>query len=392
MSVESIKNMKKLQKFVYGLLGCLVLLSLIAPVQVQAANTLTTTIGNIKITTTDDASSSLTPNIPVNLYFALENTNFPGQAFNCSAGKKLFFILKHWTGESSYDFFAAQQSQYPVYAFNSGNSGQLNKYQGIYYCNADYLSGVQASVFQSNLNTLKNSTGQVWEGSVWNKTTGGAVAVVITPSKTVYQPNDKLTMTISNLPAGVATASITINGKSTPAPALISGPKSFPLVIGTADGFKAEGDNTVKVELKDSTGNLIPLSGSSFVIKTGPVGSGGTTPPPGGETPGGGNGTPSVVATDKLYNPLPESELTKMFLLLTRGFLMIIGVWGVMFIIVGGFRMVTAAGNEEQILAAKKTITWAILGVIVAIMSFSIIALVQNFVTDKEIIKVNTSN
>lgn len=72
--------------------------------------------------------------------------------------------------------------------------------------------------------------------------------------------------------------------------------------------------------------------------------------------------------------------MTAMFLYIVKGFLGIIGVWGVLFVIIGGFRMITAAGNEEQYIAAKKTITWAILGVVVAVMSFSIIAIVQNLV------------
>lgn len=79
-----------------------------------------------------------------------------------------------------------------------------------------------------------------------------------------------------------------------------------------------------------------------------------------------------------LYNPLPEDELTPMFLFIIKAFLGIMGIWAVMFIIVGGFRMVMAAGNEEQYLAAKKTLTWAVLGMVVALLSFSIVAIVQN--------------
>lgn len=82
--------------------------------------------------------------------------------------------------------------------------------------------------------------------------------------------------------------------------------------------------------------------------------------------------------TDKLYNPLPEEDLTHMFLIIVQGFLAIIGIWAVMFIIVGGFQMVMAAGNEEAILKAKKTITWAVIGMVIALLSFSIIAIVQN--------------
>jgi hypothetical protein len=82
--------------------------------------------------------------------------------------------------------------------------------------------------------------------------------------------------------------------------------------------------------------------------------------------------------TDKLYNPLPEEELTHMFLFIAKGFLGIVGIWAVIFIIVGGFRMVIASGDEEALTKAKKTVTWAVIGVIVAALSFSIVAIVQN--------------
>lgn len=154
-----------------------------------------------------------------------------------------------------------------------------------------------------------------------------------------------------------------------------------------------DGANNIEVKFLDIGGSILLGSGTGRISVQG-LGVA-TLPPPtpgggagGGVTPGGTTDptTPTTDCTgDKpdpnrcLYNPLPESNLTKMFLLLARGFLAIMGIWGVMFIIVGGFRLITANGNEEQITAAKKSITWAIIGVVVAIMSFSIIAIVQNF-------------
>jgi hypothetical protein len=82
----------------------------------------------------------------------------------------------------------------------------------------------------------------------------------------------------------------------------------------------------------------------------------------------------------KLFNPLPEEDLVHVFLLVTRGFLTTIGIVAAVFIIVGGIQMVTSAGNEEGITKAKKTITWAILGLVAALLSFSIIAIVQDFI------------
>jgi intracellular septation protein A len=80
-----------------------------------------------------------------------------------------------------------------------------------------------------------------------------------------------------------------------------------------------------------------------------------------------------------LFNPLPESDLVHVFLLVAQGFLAILGILAVVFIIVGGFQMVIASGNEEMYLKAKKTIIWAILGLVIATMSFSIIAIVEDF-------------
>src|SRR6185436_10706726 len=84
-----------------------------------------------------------------------------------------------------------------------------------------------------------------------------------------------------------------------------------------------------------------------------------------------------------LYNPLSTNELTATFLVIIQGFLGIIGIWAVIFIIVGGFQMVMSAGNEEAIAKAKKTITWAVLGLVIALLSFSIIAVVENILHTK---------
>lgn len=90
---------------------------------------------------------------------------------------------------------------------------------------------------------------------------------------------------------------------------------------------------------------------------------------------------------DQLYNPLPSNELicptvycdlSSMFLLIIRDILQIIPVLSVLVIIVGGFRMIMSQGNEEQLLRAKRTIYWAIGGLAVAFLSFSIIAIVRN--------------
>lgn len=83
-------------------------------------------------------------------------------------------------------------------------------------------------------------------------------------------------------------------------------------------------------------------------------------------------------ANDQLYNPLPSDSLVATFLSIVRAFVLIVAVFAVLFIMVGGFQMIMASGNEELYTKARKTITWAILGLVVALLSFSIIAIVQS--------------
>lgn len=59
-------------------------------------------------------------------------------------------------------------------------------------------------------------------------------------------------------------------------------------------------------------------------------------------------------------------------------FLALVGVTSVIFIIVGGFQMHVALGNEEAIKKAKTTITWAVVGLVFAILSVSIVNIVSN--------------
>lgn len=82
-----------------------------------------------------------------------------------------------------------------------------------------------------------------------------------------------------------------------------------------------------------------------------------------------------------LYNPISgASDLTDLLIKIMQGFLGIIGAWAVAFIVIGAFKMIGAQGNEEGLTSAKKTITWAVIGLVVAILAFAIIAIVQNLI------------
>ena|SRR3989344_4038400 len=54
------------------------------------------------------------------------------------------------------------------------------------------------------------------------------------------------------------------------------------------------------------------------------------------------------------------------------------GLVAVLFLLVGGFRYITSAGNEETAEQAKKIITNAIIGIVIIILSFVIVRVISN--------------
>lgn len=59
--------------------------------------------------------------------------------------------------------------------------------------------------------------------------------------------------------------------------------------------------------------------------------------------------------------------------------LYLLGIIAVIMIIVGGIRYTTSAGDASRIKAAKDTITYSVVGLIVALLAFAIV----NFIVDR---------
>jgi magnesium-transporting ATPase (P-type) len=53
--------------------------------------------------------------------------------------------------------------------------------------------------------------------------------------------------------------------------------------------------------------------------------------------------------------------------------LILIGIVAVIMLIVGGFRYVLSNGNEKAVSGAKDTILYAVIGIVVALLSFAIV-------------------
>ncbi len=68
------------------------------------------------------------------------------------------------------------------------------------------------------------------------------------------------------------------------------------------------------------------------------------------------------------------ATLTKIMTLM----LTLAGIAAVGAIIYGGFLMITSAGNEESFGKGKKTLVWAIVGLVVVLMASAIVAVVIN--------------
>jgi hypothetical protein len=82
----------------------------------------------------------------------------------------------------------------------------------------------------------------------------------------------------------------------------------------------------------------------------------------------------------QIQNPIGAETAPELISRAIQILLGLIAMIAVVVIIVAGIRMVTAGGNPDQIKTAKSAIMWAIVGLVVALMSFSIVAIVERLI------------
>lgn len=73
-----------------------------------------------------------------------------------------------------------------------------------------------------------------------------------------------------------------------------------------------------------------------------------------------------------------DTSITSFIIRIINIALAIAGLVAVLFLIIGGFRYITAGGNEEAGESARKIITNAVIGVVVIILSFVIVRVISN--------------
>jgi len=68
-----------------------------------------------------------------------------------------------------------------------------------------------------------------------------------------------------------------------------------------------------------------------------------------------------------------QTDFVKLVVTISNAILAIVGVVAMLFLIIGGFQYITSAGNPESVGKAKTTILYAIIGLIVVILSWAIV-------------------
>jgi|GEM_PF-1770878 len=79
--------------------------------------------------------------------------------------------------------------------------------------------------------------------------------------------------------------------------------------------------------------------------------------------------------TSGFENPLGFGDIESWAEYRVRRFLSFVGIAALLYLVVGGFRYMTA-GNDEQVKSARKMITWAVIGLITVIISYTVMSTV----------------
>lgn len=127
-------------------------------------------------------------------------------------------------------------------------------------------------------------------------------------------------------------------------------------------------------------------------------GSGG--PDTGGNSDSGSNGGPAAVGCDDSYgttkngicvphNPLGEDlegiagsgSIIELAAKIIDVLLYFAGIVAVVFVIIGGYQYMTARGSDEQSTGGRKTMTQAIIGLVIVILAYVIINAVVEYIT-----------
>ena len=89
---------------------------------------------------------------------------------------------------------------------------------------------------------------------------------------------------------------------------------------------------------------------------------------------------PGPESDQRVYEKSKTYFTSNLLPTLTKGIVASAGGFAFIILIIGGIRYLTAYGNEEQQTAARNTIMWAIIGLIIAILSYAIVSIIVSII------------
>lgn len=132
-----------------------------------------------------------------------------------------------------------------------------------------------------------------------------------------------------------------------------------------------------------STGPAIPTSIAAPPVKDSSSTS--STPSSPVVSPSTSTDTSTASATcgtdSSICNPVgggKTQDVVGLLVVLIKYMLGLIGIVAVLMIIVGGYQLVMSAGNTEAQTKGKQTIIYAVAGVLLAVLSYSIVSIIEN--------------
>ncbi len=76
-----------------------------------------------------------------------------------------------------------------------------------------------------------------------------------------------------------------------------------------------------------------------------------------------------------------DGSVASMFRVILNWALTLAFLAAVIYLIVGGFQYISSAGNTEQATKGRATITNALIGIVIVVLSYTIVQIVYNFVS-----------
>ena len=81
----------------------------------------------------------------------------------------------------------------------------------------------------------------------------------------------------------------------------------------------------------------------------------------------------------QIQSPILSGDIVSLSQVVFKGFLSFVGIVAIFFIVVSGFRYITARGDDEQTSQAKAGLKWAVIGLIISSLAYVIVTAVATF-------------